>query len=1068
MGMMNVLMQLRKVCNHPDLFEPRSVVTPFVLPGISYTVPAFICSTTSSSPLSRLSRGLIQPMWCGSGGLPSTENALRHDQIESDELKSLIATLSMSSLTVPQADGDENCPDELKELVQEVYRLRLERKKANIEFQNRLNKGRCHVPPFPYSQRLLSAMEVEYSVFQRTEPVKLKEKNVLLTPECLLKMRKTEQQRSEVMEDMVDRFVFCVPPAGAHAPVLDSGTSRSSVLPNKSLNEMLLEPVEELMKPYRKAHARLSSFFPDKKLIQFDAGKLQTLAQLLRNLKQGGHRALIFTQMSKMLDILEAFLNINGLTYLRLDGATGVDRRQRYMDRFNNDTKIFCFILSTRSGGMGINLTGADTVIFYDSDWNPAMDAQAQDRAHRIGQTRDVHIYRLITEHTIEENILLKAKQKKNLDIVIMDKGKFDASHQVRDSTSESSPDENDIKDVYTKGGLRAILGVSDDVADDEKLITESTGDASNMSKEQMEMAMASLEDEDDVQALKGAQQEAAEELKEFDENAEIKADSDAEDGDDLALEESDAAPPKKKKQKKTKSEEPAKEKEENGENKNEVSELEKEFAAWQTSVGFDAAAIESSLSPMERYGLQFREKIDPFYSIFYFNELQRKNEATELQEEVDIEEVERQKAREERQAIDDGDLLATCPRPESLIRQRNLYRRERARLRSNKMRRKLTGENWIQKIDGLTKHPFWYNEDTGEAVWDKPSTLLELEAIELAHKQGWGYLPPKVLVKVMHFLIPYPERQNSGLTCKQWKHAAHDIGFVRHVYPVEMGALGQDPSRRDHNHFSSIDEALSGALPGDTIELSDGHYWVSDAGLSFTKPLKLIGDEYNPSNVVIELSGSVSWTGHGGLIEGVTLRRPKLSSGEPSSWPILKIENKGRVDVVDSIFDNEGSFGSVVVASGTGSKGRWNNVIIRNGGANGIEISGEEVVLKLSKSAVRANKGNGVQCSNKAKFGLLDCDVNNNGGFGMVLSSAGTGEIVKSRFNGNVSGVVQRETGCTIMCSMNTALVTTQPSRGIPGFRITTIGQEATQAPPKPSILQVDVTEDSTTEPHI
>ena len=143
-----------------------------------------------------------------------------------------------------------------------------------------------------------------------------------------------------------------------------------------------------MLRPFRQARARLTSFFPDKKLVQFDAGKLQTLSELLHDLKTGGHRVLIFTQMSKMLDILEAFLNLNGHTYLRLDGSTGVDRRQRLMDRFNNDTKIFCFILSTRSGGMGINLTGADTVIFYDSDWNPAMDAQAQDRAHRIGQTR--------------------------------------------------------------------------------------------------------------------------------------------------------------------------------------------------------------------------------------------------------------------------------------------------------------------------------------------------------------------------------------------------------------------------------------------------------------------------------------------------------------------------------------------------------------------------------------------------------------------------------------------------------------------------------------------------------
>ncbi|CAI5734941.1 unnamed protein product [Peronospora destructor] len=126
---------------------------------------------------------------------------------------------------------------------------------------------------------------------------------------------------------------------------------------------------------------------------QANCGKLQQLAVLLRTLKRGGHRCFIFTQMSSMLNILEVLLNLHGHTYFRLDGATKV---QMLMERFNRDDKIFCFILSMRSGGLGINLTGADVVIFYDSDWNPAMDAQAQDHAHRIGQTRDLHIYRLV------------------------------------------------------------------------------------------------------------------------------------------------------------------------------------------------------------------------------------------------------------------------------------------------------------------------------------------------------------------------------------------------------------------------------------------------------------------------------------------------------------------------------------------------------------------------------------------------------------------------------------------------------------------------------------------------
>ena len=114
----------------------------------------------------------------------------------------------------------------------------------------------------------------------------------------------------------------------------------------------------------------------------------QELATLLHRLKSSGHKALIFTQMTKMLDVLEAFLNLHGHTYLRLDGSTKPEQRQVLMQRFNSNPKIFVFILSTRSGGVGMNLTGADTVIFYDSDWNPAMDAQVQPCAAPVQSRR--------------------------------------------------------------------------------------------------------------------------------------------------------------------------------------------------------------------------------------------------------------------------------------------------------------------------------------------------------------------------------------------------------------------------------------------------------------------------------------------------------------------------------------------------------------------------------------------------------------------------------------------------------------------------------------------------------
>jgi len=221
----------------------------------------------------------------------------------------------------------------------------------------------------------------------------------------------------------------------------------------------------------------------------------------------------------------------------------------------------------------------------------------------------------------------------------------------------------------------------------------------------------------------------------------------------------------------------------------------------------------------MERYGLKFREDIDPFYSIFYINEHRRKMEVMEGAEEIDMEEVERQKAMEEQQAIDNQDLLATGIRPEDLVRQRGLYRREKVRLRSEKMRRKITGELWLQKTDGLSKKPFWYNEETGEATWDTPLVVAEIRAEDLATQEGWSHLPMKPLFHIMGYLLPFPERQMCSAVCRQWRFVATDIRFVKHVYPVEMGALAnRDPSRRHYNHYATIEDALARALPGDTI----------------------------------------------------------------------------------------------------------------------------------------------------------------------------------------------------------------------------------------------------------
>jgi len=183
-----------------------------------------------------------------------------------------------------------------------------------------------------------------------------------------------------------------------------------------------VRPVAHL---FTSASIRSMVSLPDNRLIQWDCGKLQELEILLRKISSRGDRALVFTQMTRMLDILESFLNLHDFRYLRLDGATKTEDRQRLMERFNSDQRIFCMILTTRAGGVGLNLTGANCVVFYDNDWNPAIDAQAQDRVHRIGQTKPVHIYRMVCEKTVEENILRKANEKRTLESLVISQAEF-------------------------------------------------------------------------------------------------------------------------------------------------------------------------------------------------------------------------------------------------------------------------------------------------------------------------------------------------------------------------------------------------------------------------------------------------------------------------------------------------------------------------------------------------------------------------------------------------------------------------------------------------------------------
>ncbi|XP_021043177.1 probable global transcription activator SNF2L1 isoform X3 [Mus pahari] len=157
-----------------------------------------------------------------------------------------------------------------------------------------------------------------------------------------------------------------------------------------------------------------------------NSGKMVALDKLLARIKEQGSRVLIFSQMTRLLDILEDYCMWRGYEYSRLDGQTPHEEREEAIDAFNapNSSK-FIFMLSTRAGGLGINLASADVVILYDSDWNPQVDLQAMDRAHRIGQKKPVRVFRLITDNTVEERIVERAEIKLRLDSIVIQQGRL-------------------------------------------------------------------------------------------------------------------------------------------------------------------------------------------------------------------------------------------------------------------------------------------------------------------------------------------------------------------------------------------------------------------------------------------------------------------------------------------------------------------------------------------------------------------------------------------------------------------------------------------------------------------
>ncbi|KAM8727380.1 chromodomain-helicase-DNA-binding protein 8 isoform 3-T3 [Acanthopagrus schlegelii] len=287
------------------------------------------------------------------------------------------------------------------------------------------------------------------------------EKNLAPKQETIIEVELTDVQKKYYRAILERNFSF-----------LSLGANSNSNVPNL-LNTMmelrkccnhpyLINGAEEkIVAELREVYDPLAPDFHLQALIR-SAGKLVLLDKLLPRLKAGGHKVLIFSQMVRCLDILEDYLINKRYLFERIDGRVRGNLRQAAIDRFSKpDSDRFVFLLCTRAGGLGINLTAADTCVIFDSDWNPQNDLQAQARCHRIGQSKAVKVYRLITRNSYEREMLDKASLKLGLDRAVLQSMSGNKDSNVNGQIQQFSKKE--IEDLLRKGAYAAIMDENDE-----------------------------------------------------------------------------------------------------------------------------------------------------------------------------------------------------------------------------------------------------------------------------------------------------------------------------------------------------------------------------------------------------------------------------------------------------------------------------------------------------------------------------------------------------------------------------------------------------------------------------
>ncbi|KEI41892.1 uncharacterized protein L969DRAFT_91363 [Mixia osmundae IAM 14324] len=370
--LLNLIMQMRKLCNHPELFQRADV-----------TGSWSFCSFNSTLSLMRDPDTLVVPYAATS-------------PIKYRLPKLLYRQPTPEGAEVPIRPHDE--ADHLSRLFNLRRPAAVSMERMDIEYAaDRIETGlKTIILEKAHTSRLAQSDMQFYIPAVSAPPVEI------FCPDQSFVIDQSQMLFNPKLRTML---YGCQGPSENDTAAIETLKWRQPLLSPAGL----LSELPNIQRP------RPPMEVPQLAKLILESGKLARLDTLLQELKAGGHRVLIYFQMTRMIDLMEEYLAFRQHKYLRLDGNSDISERRDLVIDWQTRPDLFIFLLSTRAGGLGINLTSADTVIFYDSDWNPSNDAQAMDRAHRIGQTKQVTIYRLITKGTVEERILNLARAKKDV-----------------------------------------------------------------------------------------------------------------------------------------------------------------------------------------------------------------------------------------------------------------------------------------------------------------------------------------------------------------------------------------------------------------------------------------------------------------------------------------------------------------------------------------------------------------------------------------------------------------------------------------------------------------------------